>query len=383
MRIATLHGLGPGGALNVVRDSVAWLSERHTVGVFRVLDSLQDDGLMQQPATETVHIRLGRGDRLGLRECLVRARAHANLAARVNEWRPDVVLAHPDMFFQAPPAILKISAPTVYYMHEVRRTTYEAGYRHAVAGNALRRALGTAVWTLADKPPAFLDRRATLAAQVRLANSVFTTESVRRAYGVASVPCPPGVDSRRFSLSPDTSRENSVLLVGGLEQNKGAGLLLRALRLMKKQNRPRVVVTGQRVATTVVRDLRDLAIACDADLEIRIDVTDSELIALYRAALATCCLSRLEPFGLTAVESMLCGTPVVAVREGGFCETVVDGQSGLLVERTERAVADALLHMVAQPPSPSTVRSACLPRLSVDAFGARLEQSLTAAVRPA
>ena len=41
----------------------------------------------------------------------------------------------------------------------------------------------------------------------------------------------------------------------------------------------------------------------------------------------------LEPFGLAAIEAMASGTPVVAVREAGPCETVVDGETGFLCER--------------------------------------------------
>jgi glycosyltransferase involved in cell wall biosynthesis len=43
------------------------------------------------------------------------------------------------------------------------------------------------------------------------------------------------------------------------------------------------------------------------------------------------------------VEAQACGTPVVALREGGACETVVDGVTGVLVdEPTGEAFADAV-----------------------------------------
>src|SRR5437667_8809428 len=55
--------------------------------------------------------------------------------------------------------------------------------------------------------------------------------------------------------------------------------------------------------------------------------------------------SETESFGLAALEAMACGVPVIATREGGLPEVVVDGETGYLVpvgavdEMTERGVA--------------------------------------------
>ena len=46
-----------------------------------------------------------------------------------------------------------------------------------------------------------------------------------------------------------------------------------------------------------------------------------------------------EPFGLSLIESMACGTPVVAFRRGSVPEVVDDGVTGRIVDTTEEAVA--------------------------------------------
>jgi glycosyltransferase involved in cell wall biosynthesis len=52
----------------------------------------------------------------------------------------------------------------------------------------------------------------------------------------------------------------------------------------------------------------------------------------------------VESFGLTAVEAMACGTPVVATRGGALAETVIDGRTGFVVNpRDPHALATALL----------------------------------------
>ena len=57
-----------------------------------------------------------------------------------------------------------------------------------------------------------------------------------------------------------------------------------------------------------------------------------------------------EPFGITPVEAMACGTPVVGSNVGGIKETVVDGVTGYLVPPADpAALADRLARMLADP----------------------------------
>jgi glycosyltransferase involved in cell wall biosynthesis len=50
-----------------------------------------------------------------------------------------------------------------------------------------------------------------------------------------------------------------------------------------------------------------------------------------------------EPFGLSVVEAMACGTPVVGYRRGALVETVTDGVTGFLVDNVDAAVSAVTL----------------------------------------
>jgi glycosyltransferase involved in cell wall biosynthesis len=101
--------------------------------------------------------------------------------------------------------------------------------------------------------------------------------------------------------------------------------------------------SADRDALAVTARRLEVEIAFDSQL------SDHQLAVRYRQALATVCAARMEPFGLTALESMACGTPVVAIKEGGFLETMVDGETGLLVNANPEALAAGIATLASNP----------------------------------
>jgi glycosyltransferase involved in cell wall biosynthesis len=72
-------------------------------------------------------------------------------------------------------------------------------------------------------------------------------------------------------------------------------------------------------------------------------VSQEDLLREYGAALCVVCPAFDEDFGLTCLEAMACGKPVVACRDGGgYVELIEDGVDGFLVEPTGPAIADAI-----------------------------------------
>jgi len=83
------------------------------------------------------------------------------------------------------------------------------------------------------------------------------------------------------------------------------------------------------------------------DVSVQNGITDSELVMAYNKSLITVYAPIMEPFGFVPLESMACGKPVIGVSEGGVCETIIDGQTGILVERDVDIFSDAVSRLVA------------------------------------
>lgn len=126
-----------------------------------------------------------------------------------------------------------------------------------------------------------------------------------------------------------------ILFVGRIEPLKGIDNLLRSMPYLRNGSTPRlVIVGGDGHSQTEVRRLKRLA----SELEIADSVTFSGLIdyeempGFYNAADVCVIPSFYESFGLVAIESLACGTPIVATNVGDIKNIVVNGETGYVVE---------------------------------------------------
>ena len=186
---------------------------------------------------------------------------------------------------------------------------------------------------------------------------------------VQVIPC--GVDLKRFvpheqQLARDRlglKRHQPVLLfVGRLDPFKGPDLLLKAAAMMQKQAQV-VIVGGELAGDQELEQLRELA----AQLKISKRLLflgarpQQELPLLYSAADVTVIPSYHESFGLAAVESLACGTPVVATRAGGLTAIVCQGETGYLVPRSPGFFAERLDTLLQRPDLLAQMRRAARP----------------------
>ena len=322
---------------------------------------------------------LGRADRMRWavdRHC-------AEVARLVGSGGYDVLLSHPCRFVYAPPlARLMPGLPRLLYLQEPNRFLYEAlpdlPWLPAVAGSSRARRTRRALELPGLRRLAFAERENAAAFGRILVNSLFSRESVARAYGLDASVCSLGVDTDIFS--PDGSpRERFVLGVGGIAPTKRVDV---AIEVCGRAGLP-LVWAGVFSDAVEERRLRALASEGGMSVDWRVGASQEEVVRLYRTCLALLATARLEPFGYTPVEAAACGTPVVAVAEGGFRETVEHGETGFLAGEAEglgfglRLLADdpALARRLGE-----AGREDALARWTLGAATDRLEAELRAVV---
>lgn len=161
---------------------------------------------------------------------------------------------------------------------------------------------------------------------------------------------PPGYDDVRFYPVGSSTRallrrkfgfEGKVVLsLGRIARNKGYDLLIRAFAEVSARDpeaRLVLAIGGERLAPMEEQILATCrALVREHGLTERVRffgfVADCDMADIYRAADVFVLPSRYEPFGMTAVEAMACGTPTVVTTHGGLFRLLRFGISGLFAD---------------------------------------------------
>jgi D-inositol-3-phosphate glycosyltransferase len=230
--------------------------------------------------------------------------------------------------------------------------------------------LGAVKYQAVQSVPEIANRRLAVERQILeeaqriVATSPQEEEVLRRLVSqqghIEVIPC--GTDIQNFHAIPKPEArtelgfqpdEQIVLYVGRFDQRKGIETLVRAFAQIKANasnaSKLRLVIVGgseagqsdgierERIGTLV----ETLGLTANTVFAGRVG---HDRLPLYYTAADVCVIpSHYEPFGLVAIESMACGTPVVASDVGGLKFTVVPEETGLLVPpRQVGAFAEAI-----------------------------------------
>lgn len=155
---------------------------------------------------------------------------------------------------------------------------------------------------------------------------------------------PNGVDTRRYHPIGDIASRDYLLFVGRLVPYKGLDVLIRALARNPLPLPLYIAGDGP-----LRKKLEALAHHLDADVQFLGRVPDDRLPSLYQHAALTVLpsVNRQEAFGITLVESMACGTPVVASDLPGVRDVAARG--GLLAPPGDAAALSNQLHSALVP----------------------------------
>ncbi len=196
------------------------------------------------------------------------------------------------------------------------------------------------------------EKKAVAHADHRFVVSKYWQRTLKKQYGFDSIITYNGLDIDDFQIPKRRSRTPTVLFVGGLEPRKGLEYLLHAMEFVLDE------VPGARliaVAKTGFRGTDEWSwfetladrLGIKDHMVFRESVSQKTLLGLYSEADIVVLPSKTEGWGLSLMEAMACGKPVVASKAGGIPELVRDGVDGILVRPGDvRCLADALVKLL-------------------------------------
>lgn len=170
---------------------------------------------------------------------------------------------------------------------------------------------------------------------------------------------PFGVDLSQFSINHGDTRYKNKIVIGNiksLNEVYGIEFLIRAIKILKNKlesnNKSDI---SKKITAKIYGDgtLRE-------DLELLVKKLGLEEIVIFKGEIPNaevpsaleefdifCATSNQESFGVSIIEAMAMGLPVVATDVPGFKEVMVDGQTGIIVEkRNSEQIADAIEKML-------------------------------------
>jgi glycosyltransferase involved in cell wall biosynthesis len=250
---------------------------------------------------------------------------------------------------------IQSTAPKVVYCHTPARWLHEADEYRVGQRIPVR-----AVASLARR--AFRDRdlRAAASAHTYVVNSTFIAQRVRTAYGRESIVLhpPPGILPDGAVRQPQTVPHHFLLTIARGRAYKNTAAVVEAAR---RRSSPLIIVGGRTSQSN------------DSDVVQLVGVDDATLRWLYancRAVIA----AAYEDFGLTPVEGMAFGKPVVALRARGYLDSVVEGRTGVLFDDPSAdAIAEAIATLDRTSFDPNDIRRHAA-TFSRERFASRLHE---------
>lgn len=169
-------------------------------------------------------------------------------------------------------------------------------------------------------------------------NSSYTTSRIKQVYGIDCGYIHPCVDSEEYSRDVDnvtnpftfSAQEGYVVTIGTANWAKGS---MEVVSMLSGTDIALAHVGGG--TNHEIAILKQHANDNNVKIWIAPRLSSQQLSILIKQSLAVVSMAHKEPFGLTPIEAYSIGTPAIFVNDGGFIDSIVDGETGRLISRTD------------------------------------------------
>ena len=167
-------------------------------------------------------------------------------------------------------------------------------------------------------------------------NSSYTSQRIEEVYGIKCDFIHPCVDRDEYTDNthqtnnpyPEAKEAEYVVTIGTANWAKGT---MEAISMLSGANISLVHVGGGSDAE--IKTLQEHASTKKVKLWVAPRLSSQKLSSLMKDSLAIISMAHKEPFGLTPIEAFSIGTPAIFVDDGGFRDSIIDGECGRLLPR--------------------------------------------------
>lgn len=167
-----------------------------------------------------------------------------------------------------------------------------------------------------------------------ITNSQNTLTRIKKFYNRHAVVINPPVDITHFCPSPSATRDY-FLVVSRLVKYKNIDTVIKAFNQRPSE---RLIIVGQG------SELQNLKPIAEKNVQFMGHVDHADLAKLYANARALVFSATDEDFGITPIEAMASGTPVIAHKSGGVTETINESETGTFYEANSMAALDSAIN---------------------------------------
>ncbi|MBT8764373.1 glycosyltransferase [Desulfohalobiaceae bacterium Ax17] len=264
--------------------------------------------------------------------------------------------------FLSPLAHKRIIGPKILYCHSPPRILYDKRNFYLEQCSMLKKPIWLSLLFLYKKAY----ERAIKDMDCVLANSQNVANRLRKYLNMQVQVVYPPCETKKFK---HLGYGDYYLSTGRLDQLKRVDLIVKAF--LKMRDKKLVVVSGG----PYFKRIKQMANNAD-NITFLGWVGEKKLRSLIGNCIATIYIPMDEDFGISPVESMAAGKPVLGVKEGGILETVVDGKTGILLPPNP-GIEDIIKGVKSLTPGlAAEMRSSCEERaelFSIDCFVKRVK----------
>lgn len=239
--------------------------------------------------------------------------------------------------------------PNLMYCHTPMRVYYDL--RENVMG-ARKNPISRAIVAAGIGVLSYFDRKLVDRVEKIATNSQNTERRIKRYLQRDSVVIYPPCDTSRFHYSEDG---DYWLSVNRIYPEKRVDVQINAFRRMPDQQL--LIIGGCGNGDAAEGYARWVMNNKPHNVSIIGNVSEDSLIEYYARCRGFITTAQDEDFGMTVVEAMASGKPVIAVGEGGYLESVIDGITGVFIKCNEDAIIGAVKEISRNP---GEYREACV-----------------------